>query len=88
MVCPIVPEISVTICTRKSREDHLNRVLDALKGQTLPIDRWELSRASVEPPVELRPWLAGLLMATRAETVWAENHVTQTAGGVATLNRA
>jgi hypothetical protein len=37
-----MPEVSVIICTHNPREDYLRRVLDALKAQTLPKDRWEL----------------------------------------------
>ncbi len=39
--------ITVIICTRKPREDHLNRVLAALRAQTLPMDQWELLVLSV-----------------------------------------
>lgn len=45
-------EISVIICTHNPRADYLQRVLDALKGQTLPRERWELlliDNASREP---------------------------------------
>jgi GT2 family glycosyltransferase len=34
--------ISVIICTRKPREGCFNRVLNALRTQTLPKDKWEL----------------------------------------------
>ncbi|MCE0483875.1 MAG: glycosyltransferase family 2 protein [Methylacidiphilales bacterium] len=34
--------ISVVICTHNPREEYLNRVLQALRGQTLPPDQWEL----------------------------------------------
>jgi glycosyltransferase involved in cell wall biosynthesis len=34
--------ISVIVCTRNPRRDYLDRVLDALKGQTLPKADWEL----------------------------------------------
>ena len=37
-----MPELSVIICTHNPREGILNRVLDALKAQTLPRGRWEL----------------------------------------------
>jgi glycosyltransferase involved in cell wall biosynthesis len=47
IVCFIVPEISVIICTRKPREDYLNRVLSALRAQTLPLQDWELLLLSV-----------------------------------------
>jgi len=33
---------SVIICTHNPREDYLRRVLDGLRGQTLPADGWEL----------------------------------------------
>jgi hypothetical protein len=36
------PFISVIVCTHNPREDYLTRVIDALKEQTLPRDRWEL----------------------------------------------
>jgi glycosyltransferase involved in cell wall biosynthesis len=36
------PEISVIICTHNPREDYLQRVLEALKKQTIPLERWEL----------------------------------------------
>ena len=44
--------ISVIICTHNPRPDYLRRVLDALKAQTLPKERWELlliDNASNEP---------------------------------------
>jgi glycosyltransferase involved in cell wall biosynthesis len=34
--------ISVIICTHNPRPDFLRRTLDSLKGQTLPLERWEL----------------------------------------------
>jgi glycosyltransferase involved in cell wall biosynthesis len=34
--------ISVIICTHNPRQDYLQRVLKALRGQTLPKDQWEL----------------------------------------------
>jgi glycosyltransferase involved in cell wall biosynthesis len=34
--------ISVIICTHNPRPDYLNRVLTALRNQTLPLDGWEL----------------------------------------------
>src|SRR5438132_9706074 len=37
-----MPDISVIICTHNPRPDYLRRVLDALKANTLPIERWEL----------------------------------------------
>ncbi|MEB3280989.1 MAG: glycosyltransferase [Lyngbya sp.] len=36
------PIISVIICTHNPRLDYLNRVLEALKSQTLSLDKWEL----------------------------------------------
>ena len=33
--------ISVILCTHNPRHDYLRRVLDALKRQTLPLDKWE-----------------------------------------------
>jgi glycosyltransferase involved in cell wall biosynthesis len=35
-------EISVVICTHNPRRNYLRRVLDALRNQNLPKDRWEL----------------------------------------------
>jgi glycosyltransferase involved in cell wall biosynthesis len=35
-------EISVHICTHNPRPDYLQRTLDGLKAQTLPVNRWEL----------------------------------------------
>jgi glycosyltransferase involved in cell wall biosynthesis len=37
-----MPDISVIICTHNPRLDYLQRVLDALKAQTLPKEKWEL----------------------------------------------
>jgi glycosyltransferase involved in cell wall biosynthesis len=37
-----VTDLSVVICSHNPRIDYLTRVLAALKGQTLPKDRWEL----------------------------------------------
>ncbi|MGL6097558.1 MAG: glycosyltransferase [Fimbriiglobus sp.] len=47
-----VPEFSVVICTHNPRPHYLVRVLDALRAQTFPADRWELllvDNASREP---------------------------------------
>jgi glycosyltransferase involved in cell wall biosynthesis len=44
--------VSVIICSHNPRENYLRRVLDALKGQTLPAKDWELllvDNASTEP---------------------------------------
>jgi glycosyltransferase involved in cell wall biosynthesis len=35
-------DISVVICTHNPRPKHLRRVLQALRNQTLPLERWEL----------------------------------------------
>ena len=45
-------EISVIICAHNPRAAYLRRVLDALRAQTLPRERWELllvDNASKEP---------------------------------------
>jgi len=47
-----LPRISVIICTHNPRLDYLQRTLEALQGQTLPLDQWELlviDNASREP---------------------------------------
>jgi glycosyltransferase involved in cell wall biosynthesis len=36
------PRLSVAICTHNPRPDYLARTVDALRSQTLPVDRWEL----------------------------------------------
>jgi glycosyltransferase involved in cell wall biosynthesis len=44
--------ISVVICSHNPREDYLRRTLEALKGQSLPTDQWELlliDNASEQP---------------------------------------
>lgn len=38
----MTPKISAVICTHNPRENYLRRVLDALRGQTLPATQWEL----------------------------------------------
>jgi glycosyltransferase involved in cell wall biosynthesis len=38
----IKPEISVIICTHNPRKDYLERVLEALRKQTVPLEGWEL----------------------------------------------
>jgi glycosyltransferase involved in cell wall biosynthesis len=38
----MVPCISIIICTHNPRVDYLNRVIGALREQTLELDRWEL----------------------------------------------
>jgi glycosyltransferase involved in cell wall biosynthesis len=38
----IIPEISVIICTHNPRKVSLDRVLEALRGQSFPMERWEL----------------------------------------------
>jgi glycosyltransferase involved in cell wall biosynthesis len=35
-------KISAILCTHNPREDHLRRTVEALRGQTLPRDQWEL----------------------------------------------
>lgn len=48
-------QLSVIICAHNPRFDYLVRVLDALRGQTLPVPRWELiivDSASDNPLVE------------------------------------
>jgi glycosyltransferase involved in cell wall biosynthesis len=50
-----LPNISVIIPTRNPREDYLQRVLDALRVQTLPKEQWELlliDNASTKPVAE------------------------------------
>jgi glycosyltransferase involved in cell wall biosynthesis len=45
-------DASVIICAHNPRQDYLRRVIDALRAQTLPLDRWELlivDNASREP---------------------------------------
>ncbi len=45
-------DLSIIICTHNPRFDYLKRVLDALKAQSLPKERWELlliDNASKEP---------------------------------------
>lgn len=37
-----MPGLSVVICTRNPRADYLDRTLDALRAQTLPVTDWEL----------------------------------------------
>lgn len=39
---PVTMDVSVIICTRNPRRDYFERVIDSLKRQTLPRDRWEL----------------------------------------------
>ncbi len=36
------PTISVIICTHNPRSNYINRVLEALKSQTFPLEKWEL----------------------------------------------
>lgn len=38
----LLPQITVIICTHNPKTHYLDRVLDALKGQTLPLSNWEL----------------------------------------------
>ena len=35
-------DASVIICTHNPRSDYFARVLDGLRNQTLPLDKWEL----------------------------------------------
>ena len=47
-------EVSVIVCTHNPRPNYLRRVLDALRDQSLPKDRWEfllIDNASREPLV-------------------------------------
>jgi glycosyltransferase involved in cell wall biosynthesis len=49
------PEISVVVCMHNSRSDYLQRVLEALRMQTLSNESWELvlvDNASAVPPAE------------------------------------
>jgi glycosyltransferase involved in cell wall biosynthesis len=48
----MVPAISVAICTHNPRADYLPRVLEALRAQTFPFDKWEfiiIDNASTPP---------------------------------------
>lgn len=36
------PDLSIIICTHNPRREYLNKVLEALKTQSLPMDYWEL----------------------------------------------
>ena len=38
----MIISISVIICTHNPRPDYIERVINALKAQTLPLERWEL----------------------------------------------
>jgi glycosyltransferase involved in cell wall biosynthesis len=52
-----LPRISVVICTHNPRLDYLDRVLAALKSQTLPLPEWELlliDHAPRDPLANLR----------------------------------
>jgi glycosyltransferase involved in cell wall biosynthesis len=57
-------ELSVIICTHNPRAEYLARTLGALRGQTLPVSRWELllvdnaSAAELAKCVDL-PWHPG-----------------------------
>lgn len=52
-------KLAVVICSHNSRLDYLQRVLDALRGQTMPVSEWELvlvdngSREPLAPKVDL-----------------------------------
>lgn len=48
-------KISVIVCTHNPRKDYLERTLDALRKQTLPIENWELlliDNASNQPLID------------------------------------
>jgi glycosyltransferase involved in cell wall biosynthesis len=49
------PILSVAICTHNPRPDYLARMIDALRRQTLQVDRWELLVIDNQctPPVDL-----------------------------------
>jgi glycosyltransferase involved in cell wall biosynthesis len=58
------PEVSVITCSHNSRPDYFERVLDALKGQTLDQRRWEyllIDNASADP------------LAARVDLSWHSN---------------
>jgi glycosyltransferase involved in cell wall biosynthesis len=47
-----MPEVSVIICTHNPREQVLQRAIEGLRGQTLPLGRWEfvlVDNASAKP---------------------------------------
>jgi len=51
-----MPEVSVIICTHNPREPVLRRAIEALRGQTLPLARWEfvlVDNASAKPVTEI-----------------------------------
>lgn len=55
------PELSVLVCTHNPDAARLGRVLDALRAQTLPTDRWELiiiDNASAPPVAVDLAWQA------------------------------
>jgi glycosyltransferase involved in cell wall biosynthesis len=54
---PVWPELSVAICSHNPQKDYLLRVVNALKGQSLPCQLWDLvviDNASKSP---IREWL-------------------------------
>jgi glycosyltransferase involved in cell wall biosynthesis len=53
---PLQVSISVILCTHNPRPDYLSRVLAALRGQTLPAEKWEfllVDNASEQPLAEI-----------------------------------
>jgi len=49
--------VSAVICTHNPRQDYLQRVVDALKRQTLPMSRWELLVIDNASKVPVSDWL-------------------------------
>lgn len=48
------PDLTVALCTRNPRRDYLDRVLSALREQTLSVERWELLLVDNASAVSLR----------------------------------
>ena len=71
-------KISVIICTYNPRRDYLERVLKALKVQTLPFDQWELIVVDNQSVPSVLSWLdfswhplGSILSEPRAGQTWA-----------------
>src|SRR5437588_7929720 len=73
-------DASVIICTHNPREDYFARVLEALRVQTLPLDKWELLIVDNASQVPL---------ASRYDISWhpAGRHISEPELGLAAARR-
>lgn len=72
------PSLSVVLCTYNPRADYLQRVIDGLKAQTLPRERWELVVVDNNSTKPLRATTGPLASGSASSTAQRDDRTTGT----------